>query len=57
LALAARYPDQIPIFAAEAVLDEAGIVFDEEDEESQIEEFREFLNQVRPEDFTLEEGS
>jgi bifunctional DNase/RNase len=57
LALAARYPDQIPIFASEAVLDEAGIVFDEEDEESQIEEFREFLNQVRPEDFTLEEGS
>ena len=57
LALAARYPDQVPIFASEAVLDEAGIVFDEEDEESQIEEFRAFLNQVRPEDFTLEEGS
>jgi bifunctional DNase/RNase len=57
LALAARYPDQIPIYAAEAVLDEAGIVFDEEDEESQVEEFRAFLNEVRPEDFTLDEGS
>jgi bifunctional DNase/RNase len=57
LALAARYAVHVPIYAAESVLDEAGIVFDEEDEETQIEEFREFLNQVQPEDFTLEEGS
>ncbi len=45
LALAARYPEPVPIYAAEAVLDEA-----------QIEEFREFLEQVRPEDFASEEG-
>jgi len=56
LALAARYPDQVPIFAAEAVLDEAGVLFDQDEEEAQIEEFREFLNQVRPEDFAAEEG-
>ena len=54
LALAARYPDSVPIFAAEAVLDEAGVLFDQDEEESQIEEFREFLNQVRPEDFAAE---
>jgi bifunctional DNase/RNase len=62
LALAARYPDSVPIFAAEAVLDEAGILFDQDEEEpqveelseSQIEEFREFLNEVKPEDFAAE---
>lgn len=56
LALAARYPDAVPIFADEAVLDEAGVLFDhdEDDEETEIEEFREFLNQVQPEDFTSE---
>jgi hypothetical protein len=54
LALAARYPDPVPIYADEAVLDEAGVLFDEDEEESQIEEFREFLNQVRPEDFAAE---
>lgn len=51
LALAARYPEPVPIFAAEAVLEEAGILFDQDEEEVQIEEFREFLNQVQPEDF------
>lgn len=54
LALAARYPDQVPIFADEAVLEEAGVLFDQDEEESQIEEFREFLDQVRPEDFASE---
>jgi bifunctional DNase/RNase len=54
LALAARYPGPVPIFAAEAVLDEAGVLFDQDEEEAQIEEFREFLNQVRPEDFAAE---
>ena len=39
---------------AKAVLDEAGVLFDQDEEESQIEEFREFLNQVRPEDFAAE---
>lgn len=56
LALAARYPTTIPIYAAEDVLEEAGVLFDQDEEESQIEEFREFLNQVRPEDFASEEG-
>jgi bifunctional DNase/RNase len=54
LALAARYSETVPIFAAEAVLDEAGVLFDQDEEEAQIEEFREFLNQVRPEDFASE---
>jgi len=55
LALAARYPEPVPIFAAEAVLEEAGILFDQDDEEAQIEEFRSFLDEVQPEDFA--EGS
>jgi len=54
LALAARYPDPVPIFADEAVLDEAGVLFDQDEEEAEIEEFREFLNQVTPEDFAPE---
>ncbi|MGH9012987.1 MAG: bifunctional nuclease family protein [Acidimicrobiia bacterium] len=54
IALAVRYDEAVPIFADEAVLDEAGVLFesdDEEEKEEQIEEFREFLDQVRPEDF------
>ena len=58
LALAARYTDPVPIFAEEAVLDEAGVLFDQEavedpsgDEIEAIEQFREFLDQVTPEDF------
>ena len=52
LALAARYPDTVPIYAREEVLDEAGVLFDaEDDEDDQVEQFREFLDQVRPEDF------
>jgi bifunctional DNase/RNase len=53
IALAVRYPEQVPIFADEAVLEEAGVLFENEEgeEEEQIEEFREFLDQVRPEDF------
>lgn len=54
LALAARYPEPVPIYAAEAVLEEAGVLFDQDEEEVQIEEFREFLDQVRPEDFAAE---
>ena len=41
----------VPILAAEAVLDEAGVLFEEETEETDIEEFREFLDQINPEDF------
>lgn len=51
LALAARYADSVPIYADEAVLDEAGVLFDQDEEEAQVEEFREFLDQVQPEDF------
>jgi bifunctional DNase/RNase len=54
LALAARYPEPVPIYADEAVLDEAGVLFDQDEEEAEIEEFREFLNQVHPEDFASE---
>jgi uncharacterized protein len=51
IALAVRYEESVPIFADEAVLDEAGVLFESDEEEEQIEEFREFLDQVRPEDF------
>jgi uncharacterized protein len=53
IALAVRYPEPVPIFANEDVLEEAGVLFehDEDEDEEQIEEFREFLDQVRPEDF------
>lgn len=41
-----------PIFAAEAVLDEVGYTVDEsEDKEQVVEEFREFIDSVSPEDF------
>ena len=39
-----------PIFGAEAVLDEAGIVIPDE-QEDEVEKFREFLDQISPEDF------
>lgn len=51
IALAVRYEEAVPIFADEAVLDEAGVLFEQEDEEEQVEEFREFIDNVRPEDF------
>ena len=40
-----------PIYGAEAVLDEAGIPVPEE-EEDEVEKFREFLDQLSPEDFS-----
>lgn len=39
-----------PIYGAEPVLDEAGIVIPEE-RDDEVERFREFLDQVSPEDF------
>jgi bifunctional DNase/RNase len=40
------------IFAADAVLEEAGMpVADEHERESEVEKFREFLDQISPEDF------
>ena len=57
IALAVRYGDPVPIFAHEDVLEEAGVLFeqDEHEDEEQIEQFREFLDQVRPEDFAAGE--
>ena len=51
IALAVRYEQPIPIFVAEEVIDEAGVLFEAEEDEEQIEQFREFLEQVAPEDF------
>ncbi len=53
IALAVRMDHDVPILAAEAVLDEAGVLYEAEEEEpvADIEEFREFLDHVRPEDF------
>lgn len=48
IALAVR--NQAPIFAARDVMERAGIV-GEEGEEDEVERFREFLDQIRPEDF------
>ncbi|MDA2988999.1 MAG: bifunctional nuclease family protein [Actinomycetota bacterium] len=52
IALALRA--EVPIVGSETVLDEAGIEIPTEDEpveEDQVEKFREFLDQVSPEDF------
>jgi bifunctional DNase/RNase len=48
IALAVRV--NVPIFANEDVLTEASIVI-RDDEEQEVEKFREFLDQVTPEDF------
>lgn len=53
IALAVR--SNIPIFADEGVLDEASIEMPDEEDEQAVEEFREFLEHVTPEDF--ERGS
>ncbi len=45
-----------PIFGAEAVLDEAGIAIPDE-QEDEVEKFREFLDQISPEDFEGSTGS
>ena len=42
---------RIPIFADEDVLDEAGVLFEADEEEQEVEQFREFLDEVTPEDF------
>jgi uncharacterized protein len=50
LALALRLA--CPIFAEESVLDEAGLVENEEEEsEEVVEQFREFIDSVNPDDF------
>jgi bifunctional DNase/RNase len=53
IALAARTGS--PLFATDNVLDEAGVeIKEEQDEEAEVERFREFLDTVTPEDFTGE---
>lgn len=42
-----------PIFAEESVLDQAAIVQEGEDEEAQVEAFKEFLESIDPDDFKL----
>jgi bifunctional DNase/RNase len=44
------------IVGADEVLEEAGIVIPDE-EEDEVEKFREFLDQISPEDFEAEPGS
>ena len=51
IALAARTEAQL--FASPEVLEEAGVeIKDDDDEEAEVERFREFLDTVQPEDFT-----
>lgn len=49
IALAVRLG--VPIFVAEEVMNTAGIMDEQFDEEQEVEEFREFLEGVDPEDF------
>ena len=51
IALAVRLDS--PIYGAEEVLEQAGIEL-KDDEEVEVEKFREFLDQVTPEDFASE---
>jgi uncharacterized protein len=44
-----------PIFGADEVLEEAGIVIADE-QEDEVEKFIEFLDQISPEDFDVESG-
>lgn len=53
IALAAR--TEALLFATPEVLEEAGVeIRDDQDEDEEVERFREFLDTVRPEDFTGE---
>ena len=49
IALAAR--TEAPLFVFPSVLDEAGVEIRDEDEEDEVEKFRDFLESVSPEDF------
>ena len=51
IALAVRFGGDIPIFADEEVLDEAGVLFEADDEEQEVAQFRQFLDEITPEDF------
>jgi bifunctional DNase/RNase len=49
IALAAR--TEAPLFVDPSVLDEAGVEIHDEDEEAEVERFRDFLEDVTPDDF------
>lgn len=49
IALAVRA--NVPIYANDEVVEEASITIRDEDEEQEVEKFRQFLEQVSPEDF------
>ncbi len=49
VAVAAR--TEAPLFADRALLDEAGVEIEEDGQEDEIERFREFLEDITPEDF------
>jgi len=49
IALAVRM--QARIFVAPSVLESAGILIQDEDEEREVQKFREFIDQISPEDF------
>ena len=51
IALAVRFGAEVPIYADEGVLDEAGVLFEADEEEHEVEQFREFLDNITPEDF------
>jgi bifunctional DNase/RNase len=57
IALAVRC--QAPIFAAEEVIEESSIEFEHEveDQEEVVEKFKDFLDEVSPEDFAAEDES
>src|SRR5438128_11583433 len=48
IALAVRYEEPVPIFAADSFLEEAGVVSESDDEEGQVEQFRGSLDRVGP---------
>jgi hypothetical protein len=54
IALAVR--SDAPIYAADSVIEESAIEFEHEDvnEEKVVEEFKKFLDEVKPEDFSTE---
>jgi len=49
IAVAAR--TEAPVYADRALLDEAGVEIEEDGQEEEIERFREFLDDITPEDF------
>jgi len=51
IALAVRFGAEVPIYVDEEVLDEAGVLFEADEEEQEVEQFREFLDNITPEDF------